>query len=63
MTVTFWHGGLRKDKWEYLTNAGFYRPPGIAGAVISLLHQAPGLYAHLVPRRKLKLEGDLANVS
>ena len=30
MKVTFWHGGLRKDKWEYLTNTSFYRPPGIA---------------------------------
>src|SRR5437764_5241438 len=30
MKVTFWHGGLRKDKGECLTNAGFYRPPGIA---------------------------------
>ena len=30
MKVTFWHGGLRKDKWECLTNTGFYRPPGIA---------------------------------
>jgi hypothetical protein len=28
-----------------------------------LLHQDPGLYDHLVPRLKLKLEGDLANVS
>jgi hypothetical protein len=28
-----------------------------------LLHQDPGLYRHLAPRIKLKLEGDLANVS
>ena len=32
-------------------------------AMITLLHQAPELYDHLVPRLKLKLEGDLANVS
>src|SRR5215471_1744878 len=32
-------------------------------AMITLLHQEPALYAHLVPRLKLKLEGDLANVS
>jgi len=35
----------------------------LVSAMISLLHQDPGLYNHLVPRRKLKLEGDLANVS
>lgn len=35
----------------------------LVSAMISLLHQDPGLYDHLVPRRKLKLEGDLANVS
>jgi hypothetical protein len=35
----------------------------LVGAMISLLHQDPGLYDHLVPRLKLKLEGDLANVS
>jgi Transposase DDE domain len=35
----------------------------LIGAMISLLHQDPGLYRHLVPRIKLKLEGDLANVS
>jgi hypothetical protein len=32
-------------------------------AMISLLHQDPGVYDHLVPRRKLTLEGALANVS
>jgi hypothetical protein len=32
-------------------------------AMISLLHQEPGLYAHLVPRMKLKLDRDLAKVS
>ena len=32
-------------------------------AMIALLHQEPGLYDYLVPRLKLKLEGDLANVS
>jgi hypothetical protein len=32
-------------------------------AMITLLHQEPALYDHLVPRLKLKLEGDLANVS
>jgi hypothetical protein len=32
-------------------------------AMISLLHQEPGLYAHLAPRIKLKLDGALANVS
>ncbi len=35
----------------------------LVSAMISLLHQDPGLYDHLVPRLKLKLEGDLANVS
>jgi len=35
----------------------------LVSAMISLLHQDPGLYNHLVPRHKLKLEGDLANVS
>ena len=34
MKVTFWHGGLRKDKWECQTNAGFYRPPGIAAGYV-----------------------------
>lgn len=31
--------------------------------MISLLHHEPGLYDHLVPRIKLKLDGGLANVS
>jgi hypothetical protein len=35
----------------------------LVSAMISLLHQDPGLYDHLVLRIKLKLEGDLANVS
>jgi Transposase DDE domain len=35
----------------------------VVSAMISLLHQDPGFYDHLVPRLKLKLEGDLANVS
>jgi hypothetical protein len=35
----------------------------LVSAMISLLHQDPGLYDHLVPRLKLKLDGDLANVS
>lgn len=35
----------------------------LVSAMISLLHQEPGLYDHLVPRLKLNLEGDLANVS
>jgi hypothetical protein len=35
----------------------------LVSAMISLLHQEPGLYAHLAPRIKLKLEGTLANVS
>jgi hypothetical protein len=35
----------------------------VVSAMLSLLHQDPGLYDHLVPRLKLKLEGDLANVS
>jgi hypothetical protein len=35
----------------------------LISAMISLLHQEPGLYSHLAPRIKLKLEGDLANVS
>ena len=35
----------------------------LVSAMITLLHQEPGLYAHLVPRLKLKLDGDLANVS
>jgi hypothetical protein len=32
-------------------------------ATVSLLQQDPGLYVHLTPRAKLKLEGTLANVS
>jgi hypothetical protein len=35
----------------------------LVSAMISLLHQEPGLYAHLVPRMKLKLDRDLAKVS
>ena len=35
----------------------------LVSAMITLLHQEPGLYEHLVPRLKLKLEGGLANVS
>jgi hypothetical protein len=35
----------------------------LVSAMIRLLHQEPGLYAHLVPRIKLKLAGALANVS
>jgi hypothetical protein len=35
----------------------------VVSAMISLLHQDPGLYDYLVPRLKLNLEGDLANVS
>jgi hypothetical protein len=35
----------------------------LISAMISLLHQEPGLYEHLAPRSKLKLDGDLANVS
>jgi hypothetical protein len=35
----------------------------LVSAMISLPHQEPGLYDHLAPRIKLKLEGDLANVS
>jgi Transposase DDE domain len=35
----------------------------LVSAMISLLHQDPGLYDHLVPRLKLRLEGDLANMS
>jgi hypothetical protein len=35
----------------------------LVSAMITLLHQEPGLYDHLVPRLKLKLNGDLANVS
>src|SRR5215471_8355046 len=35
----------------------------LVSAMITLLHQEPGLYDHLVPRLKLKLDGDLANVS
>ena len=35
----------------------------LVSAMITLLHQKPGLYDHLVPRLKLKLDGDLANVS
>jgi hypothetical protein len=35
----------------------------LVSAMISLLHQDPGLYEHLAPRIKLKLEGSLANVS
>src|SRR5919199_1451069 len=44
------------------------RPPGRWGlslvrAMISLLRHEPALYDYLVPRLKLKLEADLANVS
>ena len=35
----------------------------LVSAMITLLHQEPGLYDHLVPRLQLTLEGDLANVS
>jgi DDE family transposase len=35
----------------------------LVSAMISLLQQDSGLYDHLAPRLKLKLEGDLANVS
>jgi hypothetical protein len=35
----------------------------LVSAMITLLHQEPGLYDHLVPRFKLKFNGDLANVS
>jgi hypothetical protein len=35
----------------------------LVSAMISLLQQEPGLYAHLVPRMKLKLDGALAKVS
>jgi Transposase DDE domain len=35
----------------------------LMSVMISLLHQEPGLYDHLAPRIKLKLDGDLANVS
>jgi len=35
----------------------------VVSAMISLLHQEPGLYDYLRPRIKLKLDGDLANVS
>jgi hypothetical protein len=35
----------------------------LVSAMITLLHQEPGLYDHLIPRLKLKLEGNLANVS
>ena len=35
----------------------------LISAMISSLHQEPRLYDHLTPRIKLKLEGDLANVS
>jgi hypothetical protein len=35
----------------------------LVSAMISLLHQELGLYGHLALRVKLKLEGDLANVS
>jgi hypothetical protein len=35
----------------------------LVSAMMRLLHQEPGLYDHLAPRIKLKLEGNLANVS
>jgi hypothetical protein len=35
----------------------------LVSAMISLLRQDPGLYEHLAPRIKLKLEGELAKVS
>src|SRR5688572_23696356 len=39
MKATFWHGLLRKDKWECLMNAGFYRTPGIAEALDILIEE------------------------
>jgi Transposase DDE domain len=35
----------------------------LVSAMLSLLQQEPGLYEHLAPRMKLKLDGDLAKVS
>jgi hypothetical protein len=35
----------------------------LVSAMVGLLQQDPGLYDHLVPRLKFKLEGSLANVS
>jgi hypothetical protein len=35
----------------------------LVSAMMSLLHQEPGLYEHLAPRIKLKLDGELAKVS
>jgi hypothetical protein len=35
----------------------------MVSAMITLLHQEPGLYAHRAPRIKLKLDRSLANVS
>ncbi len=35
----------------------------LVSAMISLLLQEPGLYEHLTPRIKLKLDGDFAKVS
>lgn len=36
----FWHGDLRKDKWESLMNAGFYGPPGIAEGIASVMEKS-----------------------
>jgi hypothetical protein len=35
----------------------------LVSATVSLLQQDSGLYSHLTPRIKLKLNGSLANVS
>jgi hypothetical protein len=43
----------RRGRWEV----------SLVSAMSTVLHQEPGLYDHLVPRRKLKLNGGLANVS
>jgi hypothetical protein len=43
----------RHGRWEL----------SLVSATVSLLQQDPGLYDHLTPRIKLKLEGSLANVS
>jgi Transposase DDE domain len=53
--VALWRrvASRRHGRWEL----------SLVSATVSLLQQDPGLYDHLTPRIKLKLEGSLANVS
>src|SRR5207249_3514841 len=48
--ATFWHGGLRKDKWECLMNACFYGSSGIAALGSDLRNS---LAVHLLDHGRL----------